>query len=161
MVHKKRTDWTELIDADDDEVAQDEWSDSVALSLDPENPGVKLCNVMLYQTWDTGASGAAQALTGWLVFFDADPGIAAGEAVASVENAQLSKIIGRVPLAAADWDTFTVSGQVAVLSAELDGEIIVPPGLKTIYVALFQTSANPMNSAADDDEELYIACTYG
>lgn len=140
---------TEIIDADDAEVDQNEYSATADLALGGSYSGtIRGVELVL-----TPGSGAVQAGDGVLFFFDADPNTSSGDT--SISVAERKTIIGQVDVAAADWDTDAAGGSV-------HKQVQIPfHAVSTIYAVFRNTDATAVfNSDAGDDEELHMNMWY-
>src|SRR3990167_1505588 len=137
---------TELIDKDDTEVSQNDYSKSVGVALGGTYSGA-ITQVSLYAT-ELG-TGAVRANTGYLLIFDADPAVVAGETALTV--AEWQSCIAKVLIS--DWISDTGGGLATM-------EVNVPfHALGTLYF-VFQNLGTAFNDAAEDDEELHVNFWY-
>lgn len=132
-----------LIGINDTSMPQNDLGPSVAVSLPATRSGEVLGIALIMQE---DGSGAIIAEAGELYIFNADPSISAGDA--TIPAAQYPNIIGKVAVAATDWNS-DVNGACAYLTTP-----VAFPDLATIYLAYRHTGATTINSAAGDDEKL-------
>lgn len=158
--HKKVTGFIELVGADEAIAGADDYGASVSFTAHTEVGGICIKTCLFKQTWSTGASGAAKALAGRLVFFKSDPSISASDGPGDVANSVADEVLGMVDLETGDWDTMFASAQLAQVDAETDGVILIPQGIRTVYMAFFMTSSTALNDAGDDDEVLEVQLSY-
>ena len=98
-------------------------------------------------------TGAVLQSNGWVLIFDADPAIAAGDtAITAVERQTL---ISQVQVSSTDW-----IADASGASHFIFNQPIAFHGLQTIYLAWFHKHATAINSAAGDDEVLDINIWY-
>lgn len=128
-------------------IAQNEWCASQAVEI-PDGPGSgEILGASLIQR-ETG-TGAILKVDGELHFFDADPGLSAGDAALTAAAAQAA--LGAIAVASADWTPpVTVAGFVTKQCA-------IPFSRRhNLWVAFLLTSATSINSVAGDDEILEL-----
>lgn len=160
----KQTGFIELVGTDE-QVDQNEWSASANVPIKPEQQGFDISSIILRQGMDGSATGASLAITGFVVFFMGDPSIANGTAIGALTRAQMDKIIGWFDVAAADWQSWRAASaaddaDIAFIASE-DDRICVPRMADgDLYAALLLTSATSINSAAGDDEDVYLKVLY-
>jgi len=162
----KQTGFIELVGTDE-QVDQDEWGASVQVPFAPESQSICIPALILRQGFDGSATGASLSIGGFVVFFFGDPSIAVGTGVGALTRAQLNKIVGWFDIAAqgADWQNWRAAGaaddaDIAFLQSE-DDRIQVPRMAgEDLYAALLLTSATSINSAAGDDEDVYMKVIY-
>jgi hypothetical protein len=140
---------TELVGADE-QVDQNEYGGSVAISL-----GVQISGEFLHFTLysrETG-TGAIQTPAGSLFILDADPANAAG--AAAITAAARLTVIAEVPVAAADWPADAAGASVTVTDKP-----VAFHALQTIYFLWFHEDATSLNDGAGDDEILEVNAWY-
>ena len=136
----------EIVDKDDAEVANGEYSNAVACSFGTTSSG-KIESVVLRMT--ELDAGAILSPAGSILFFNADPSISAGDA--DISAAQAAMLCGQIDVAAADWTADTaVAWVVAIPSNPVPFE-----SLSELYICWSHADATPINSGATDDEEMY------
>ena len=135
---------TDLIGIND-QVSGGEWSNSISLELQGDNP-IEISKIQLV----SGFSGSGAVLVPALdiVGFDADPAISAGDS--SISNAEAQTIVFRQSLAVGEW--VQTGGNAAFALLDLS---TVVHRLYTLYVAVkLATGGTQYNSAGGDDEFL-------
>lgn len=147
---------TELIDANDAEVALDEYSKDANVTVGVDRAGStqpingEIQAVALYAS--ESGTGAVMANSGKILFFDADPALSAGDA-ALASAAVHQTLIAQVEVDATEWNS-------DALGAGWYKEVALPfHDLSAIYFA-FRNEGAAINSAAGDDEELHINFWY-
>lgn len=134
---------TELIGTDE-QVDQNEYGASVSVALAGTYSG-EILNVTFYTTED--GSGAILTPSGTLYIFDADPTIAAGDAVMTA--ADRITVIAQISVGAADWKSDANGASVTVFDKPASFH-----SLGTLYFAWFHEDATSFNDAGGDDEVL-------
>lgn len=134
---------TELIGIDE-QVDQNDYGASVGVALGGTYSG-EILHVTLY-TSETG-TGAILTPAGWLLVFDADPTIAAGDT--SISAAERQTLIGQISVLAADW-----IADANGASATIQCQPLAFHSLATLWFAWFHTDAVSFNDLAGDDEML-------
>jgi hypothetical protein len=142
---------TELVDKDD-QVDQNDFSASVALSVNIDNLPMSGELLSLVLVTSELGSGSVLSPAGHLVFLDADPAVSAGDT--AMTAAEWKTAIGYVEIEADDWITDANGGLVFK-------QIAVPfHELATIYAVWLHTDATSVNDAAGDDEEMHVNVWY-
>jgi hypothetical protein len=141
---------TELI-GKDDQVDQNEYSESIALTFDRPTSGELL--QFTFYTWEDG-SGAIQDPAGTLIILDADPAnTIAG--VSQISKAEHLTIIGQVAVEADDWITDATGGSACVTDTPIAFHDVT-----ALYFLWFHTDATSFNDAAGDNEYLEMNAWY-
>lgn len=138
----------ELIGINSTEVSSaGDYSNSVSFSFDTSQSGA-IQSLALFST--EAGTGAVQRGHGLVIFFDADPAVAAGDTTLAV--AEYPTIVGSVDVSVDDWVVDT-NGAFAFFN-----NIDIPyHDVKTLYVVYKNTDSTAVwNSAAGDDEALNI-----
>lgn len=124
------------------------YSDTMSLALAPPSQSGEIESVTMY-TSHTG-TGAVQILAGTLLFFDDNPQISG--TMAALSWAARRMVIGQVDIAASDW---MVDGNAASVSKHLE-DFVPFQKLDTLYIVFRNQDADAFNSAANDNEMLYL-----
>lgn len=142
---------TELIGINEN-IAQNEFAASVSIDVTQGTgePDVGFFDQLAFFSSETG-SGAVLAPAGDLLFLDADPAVAAGDAALSL--AEWKTVFGKTSVLTTDWVT-DANGGAAFLP--IPTALIRFPRLSTIYLAFLLTSATPFNTTGGKDEILEI-----
>lgn len=135
---------TELIGADE-QVAQNQYAASAALTIATNASSGWIDGIVVYST-----GGDELAVAGKLVFFDADPAIAAG--ATNITAAEAITVVAAVDLAAGDWISEAGGTLVGRWTQNLVTDPIPFHAVTSLYVALYHTAATTVNSAAEDNE---------
>lgn len=144
---------TELI-ADDETIAQNRYSKSASVNIAQGSTYPRSGEVLAVSLASTlTGTGSVLEPTGKLIFFDADPAIAANDAAITV--AEHRSVIGQVDVAATDW-----VADAAGARAFVPDQPVPFHNISTIYVAWFHTLATSYNSLAADDELLHVNFWY-
>lgn len=134
---------TELVGINE-QVDQNDYSGSVEVALGGTYSG-EILSVAFYATED--GTGAVQDSAGILYVFDADPSISSGDTAMSV--AERVTVLGKVAIAAGDWDT-DANGGLAYVS-----NVVIPfHALASLFFVWKHLDATGLNDAAGDDEQL-------
>ena len=140
---------TELVDKDD-QVDQNDFSASIALSPDDPPASGEFLSLVLVTT--KSGTGAILTPAGTLVFLDTNPAVSAGDTAMTADEWKTA--IGTVQVAASDWSSDANGGltfhQIAVPFHELT----------TIYAVWLHADAISFNDVAGDDEEMHINLWY-
>ena len=137
-----------------EEVNTSDWGEEVAFTLRPEDVSGEVLGINLVGRIDdaTGGTGTIPVPAGKLFFFDADPGLAAGDT--ELGSGVHDSILGEVVVSAGDWYSDAKGA-----AAYFDNPIAFYT-LKTLYMAWFHTDATDINDATGDDEILEMAFRY-
>lgn len=144
---------TELIDADDAAMAQNTWGKSVAITV-----GATACAGYIDALVLVASGGAVIESTGQVVFFDADPAIAAADT--NITVAEAKSIIGFWDVASGDWFKEGGGTAAAAVAHEMLANPIPFHHVTTLYAAFYNTGATTINDGAGDDEELHLNFWY-
>ena len=138
----------------DEEINTSDWGEEVAFTLRPEDVSGEVLGINLVGRIDdaTGGTGTIPVPAGKLFFFDADPGLAAGDT--ELGSGVHDSVIGEVVVAASDWYSDAKGA-----AAYFDNPIAFYT-LKILYMAWFHTDATDINDATGDDEILEMAFRY-
>jgi hypothetical protein len=134
---------TELVGVDE-EVNTNDYGGSVGVALGGTYSG-EILSFCFYATQD--GAGAIQDSAGQLIILDADPAVASGDV--AMTAAEHVTVLGRVPVAAADWHVDANGGH-----AYIHGVPVRFHGLSTLYFVWFHEDAVDLNDGAGDDEQL-------
>lgn len=145
---------TELVGINET-LSASKYSASVGVTIDTSDAGIsgEIVSVLLVAT-ELG-SGAIFSTAGRLYVFDADPATTADAAALAASGADHKKLIGTVKIASTDWGS-DANGGAAFASVAIPFHQV-----NTLYF-VFQpdSGATQINSAAGDDEELYLNFWY-
>lgn len=136
------TDLTEIIDKDDTEVSQNDYSKSVSIALGATMSG-EIIGVGLVAS-ELG-SGAVPTRAGYLYVFISDPTVSAGDTALALADWQSKP----KRVAITDWTSDANGGMCYVTTA------IPFAAVDTLYL-VFQNLGAAINDAAGDDEELHV-----
>ena len=151
---------TEIIDKDDAEVAAQEYSNSVEVTLDQINPTADIeyhSGEILYMNLYASelGSGAVLSTAGKMFVFDFDPSISAGEDAMAAAGANHKLALGFVKFASTDWDA-DANGAIARKTCAIPFH----PVKKLYFCFRPDAGETAINSAAGDDEELHFNFWY-
>jgi hypothetical protein len=143
---------TELIGINE-QVDQNDYSGSIGVTLGTGNEPIsgELLSVCFYSTED--GSGSVQQPEGYLYVLDADPAVTSGDT--AITAAERVTVLGRVQLAAADWDA-DANGACAYI---YDTPIAFHD-VTALYFVFKLTSATSLNDGSGDDEQLEFNAWY-
>jgi hypothetical protein len=133
---------TEIIDKDDTEVSQNDYSKSVGIALGGSYSGVITQLALVASELGTGA---VPARSGVLYVFDADPTVSSGDTALALADWQ--SCLGHVLIS--NWRSDASGGFASEECA------IKFHAVSTLYF-VFQNLGTAINDAAGDDEELAI-----
>jgi len=131
----------------DEQVDQNEYSASVALSL--QSIGTGKIEAVTLRTIETG-SGVILTPAGTLLFLNADPATAAGDT--DLTAAEWATVVGIIEIAAADWVADTAGAAVV----GIPDKAFPFETLSNLYMVWLHTDATSFNSLAGDDESLHV-----
>jgi len=139
---------TELIGINE-VIAQNEYSKSVALTLDPGGKARSgsIEQISIIMTED--GTGAIQAVDGKLIFLDADPAVAAADT--ALTAAEWLTVLGWYDIVNTDFVSDANGGFVFYNEKPVRFH-----ALATIYAVFFLESATSINSVAGDDEQMEL-----
>jgi hypothetical protein len=135
----------------DQQVDQNDYGASVAITLGiasrtDEPVSGEILSFAFYSTEE--GSGSVQTPAGYLLLFDANPAISAGDT--AITAAEHRTILGIVEVEADDWVLSDANGATAYIH---DCPVAFHD-LSTLYAAWFHNDATSHNDAAGDDERL-------
>ena len=134
----------------DDLVAPTNYTKSASYIIRPNSPEVlysgKITSVKLV-SYETG-SGAVQKPAGVLLFFEADPQVAVNATALAVNGADHKKIIGEIPIIAADWDA-DANGAIATALVA-----VFFKNINSIFAAFRLDATAPTHNDVGADNEL-------
>lgn len=150
MTKIHHSDTLELVGTDE-VIAQNDWTEAVALTLAMEDVSGQILGINL-TTRREATGGAILAPSGTLMVFDADPGLSTGDA--TLATGVHRTVLGTVAIATGDWFTDVGGGVVYK-------PVLIPfYTLKTLYFAFFWTLATSINSATGDEEVMELDAQY-
>lgn len=141
----------------DDKIDQYDYGASQTLTLTTGELVNGYIHSLLIVSGEDG-SGAIQHPACRLVFFDADPAIAAGDT--NITLAEAKTIVGSVTVADGDWTTESAGTALHAYCYKILTDPIPFHGTQYLYVALYSTDAAGINDAAGDDEVITLNVWY-
>ena len=143
---------TTLVGADD-QVDQNDYSDSIALTLgDGVRPVSGEILSAVFFSWEEG-SGAVQTPAGTLLLLSADPAASAGDT--ALTAAERVTVLGHITVSAGDWQSDANGASVFVYNQPVPFH-----NLQTLYAVWFHEDATSLNDGAGDDELLAVQLWY-
>jgi hypothetical protein len=134
----------------DEKVDQNDYGASVAYPKQQSNAPSGEILQALFLTREDGA-GAVLTPAGKLVFFSADPVLAAGDVALSTAD-KWETVVGIIQVEVADW-LEDAKGAGACINTQ---PIAFEGGFENLYIAWFHEDATSFNDVAGDDEELNV-----
>lgn len=146
---------TEIVGINE-QIDQNDYSKSVEIPLTVSGARPQsgfVIGVVLVSTED--GSGAVMVPACELYFFDSDPTVAAG--ATSITAADWVKCIGKIDIAAADWNADATGAVVSKSAAEV---MLAFHEVNSLFVVMKNIDATAINSAAGDDEQIEFNVLY-
>lgn len=146
---------TELI-GKDEQIDQNDYAASVSVTLgDSGVSGRRVSGEILTFLLVSSEEGSGAVLqpSGWLLIFDSDPAIAAGDT--AITTAERQTLIGQVEVSSTDWIADANGASQFIFN-----QPVAFHGLTAIYLTFLLTSSTSINSAAGDDEVLDLNMWY-
>ena len=137
----------------DEKIDEHDFGAEVELSLNASQSEVsgELLSFMFTAAETSG--GAILPSSGWLLIFDTDPSITAGDT--AITAAEGNTLVGQVQVLSTDWITDATSGHAYICEKPIPFH-----ANDILYLVWYHDSTTAINSATGDDETLSVRVWY-